>query len=41
MELAGILRALGSNVSLVIRHSLALRNFDQIIQEGLMEEMEV
>lgn len=39
VELAGVLNALGSKVSLVIRHQHFLRTFDQGIQETLDEEM--
>eukprot|EP00007_Cunea_sp_BSH-02190019_P003161 CAMPEP_0174238792 /NCGR_PEP_ID=MMETSP0417-20130205/12534_1 /TAXON_ID=242541 /ORGANISM="Mayorella sp, Strain BSH-02190019" /LENGTH=454 /DNA_ID=CAMNT_0015317677 /DNA_START=70 /DNA_END=1434 /DNA_ORIENTATION=+ len=40
VELAGILNALGSKVSLLIRHDHFLRTFDPIIYETIMEEME-
>jgi len=39
VELAGILNALGSKTSLVIRHKTALRTFDSMIQTNLIEEM--
>jgi len=39
VELAGVLNALGSKVSLVIRHQHFLRTFDQSLQESLDEEM--
>src|SRR3546814_1104231 len=37
--LAGILNALGSKVSMFIRHDQALRTFDAIIRDNLMQEM--
>ena len=37
VELAGILRALGSEVSLFIRQGEVLRSFDRCIREGVME----
>uniref|UniRef100_T1JP73 Glutathione reductase n=1 Tax=Strigamia maritima TaxID=126957 RepID=T1JP73_STRMM len=40
VELAGILHALGSDVSLIIRGEKILRNFDQMISTTLTEEME-
>jgi len=39
VELAGVFRALGSNVTIVIRAPHVLRTFDNTIQEVLMEEM--
>lgn len=39
VELAGLLRALGSEVDLVIRSTEFLRTFDAMLREGLMEEM--
>ncbi len=39
VELAGVLNSLGSEVHLVIRKENALRTFDDIIIEGLDEEM--
>lgn len=39
VELAGILNALGSKVSMLIRHEQVLRNFDAIIRDNLMQEM--
>jgi glutathione reductase (NADPH) len=38
-ELCGILAALGSRTTLVIRHDLILRHFDAMLGEGLMEIM--
>lgn len=40
VELAGILQALGSDTSLVLRKEKALRNFDEILSEALDAEME-
>eukprot|EP01135_Chromosphaera_perkinsii_P003631 Nk52_evm10s250 gene=Nk52_evmTU10s250 len=40
VELAGILRTLGSEVHLVIRHPTLLRTFDSCITQGVMEELE-
>jgi len=40
VELAGMLAALGSEVTLAIRHASALRNFDPMLQERLMESLE-
>lgn len=40
VELAGILKALGSDVSLVIRRDKALRTFDSMLSTTLMEEMQ-
>lgn len=39
MELAGVFKSLGSNVSLVVRHEGVLRNFDPIIGDSLATEM--
>jgi glutathione reductase (NADPH) len=39
VELAGILHALGSSVTLVIRHSEFLRTFDHTLRQTLMDEM--
>jgi glutathione reductase (NADPH) len=39
VELAGLLRAMGSDVALAIRHSAFLRDFDLMLQEKLMEQM--
>jgi glutathione reductase (NADPH) len=39
VELAGILRALGAEVHLLIRHGEFLRSFDASIRAQLMEEM--
>jgi len=40
VELAGMLQAMGSDVSLLIRHQRFLRNFDSIIQENLFSSMQ-
>ena len=40
VELAGMLAALGTEVTLAIRHDRFLRNFDDMLQERLMEEMQ-
>lgn len=39
VELAGMLNAMGSDVTLGIRHASFLREFDLMLQERLMEEM--
>ncbi len=39
VELAGLLRALGSEVDMLVRSSEFLRGFDAMLREGLMEEM--
>ncbi|MFN2309659.1 MAG: glutathione-disulfide reductase [Gammaproteobacteria bacterium] len=39
VELAGVLGALGSDVTLVLRGETLLRGFDALLREGLMEEM--
>ncbi len=39
VELAGVLRSLGSETALVIRRGQALREFDEILREGLMENL--
>lgn len=39
VELAGVLNALGSNVSLLLRKQHLLGNFDAMLRETLMEEM--
>ena len=39
VELAGILNALGSEVSLVVRYHKCLRSFDDMLSDALMEEM--
>lgn len=39
VELAGLLQALGSEVSLLIRRETVLGNFDAMLRETLMEEM--
>lgn len=38
MELAGIFRSLGSDVTLFIRHDSFLRTFDDIIQKAVLDE---
>eukprot|EP00970_Alexandrium_tamarense_P010192 scaffold2048_cov204-Alexandrium_tamarense.AAC.13 len=40
VELAGILQALGSETSLVVRKNSALRQFDEMLSKTLEEEME-
>jgi glutathione reductase (NADPH) len=40
VEMAGILSALGSDVSLVIRYDKVLRTFDSMISDCVTEEME-
>uniref|UniRef100_A0A8C3YJ01 Glutathione reductase, mitochondrial n=1 Tax=Catagonus wagneri TaxID=51154 RepID=A0A8C3YJ01_9CETA len=40
VEIAGILSALGSKTSLMIRHDKVLRNFDSIISSNCTEELE-
>jgi len=39
VEIAGVLNALGSEVSLYLRHQQLLRSFDAMLREGLMEQM--
>jgi len=39
VELAGLLRALGSQVSLILRREQILARFDAMLREGLSEEM--
>ncbi len=39
VELAGMLRALGAEVSLLLRHGEALRGFDALLREALMDAM--
>jgi glutathione reductase (NADPH) len=39
VELAGVLQALGSEVSLLLRKDIFLRSFDAMLRETLMEEM--
>ncbi len=39
VELAGVLKALGSEVTMLIRRDLPLRGFDQLLREVLLEEM--
>ncbi len=38
-ELAGVFHALGTRVTLVIRHDRPLRSFDEMLSRGLMEQM--
>ena len=40
VELAGILRALGSDVTLVIRYNKVLRSFDSMLSDSLMTELQ-
>lgn len=40
VELAGILKILGSSVSLVIRRDRVLRSFDDDLSDTLMKEMD-
>ena len=40
VELAGILRALGSDVTLVIRYDKVLRSFDSMLSDSLMTELQ-
>lgn len=40
VELAGVLRALGSEVSLILRHHLPLRRFEPMLGETLLEIMQ-
>lgn len=40
VELAGMLRGLGSDVTLALRHDSALRSFDADLQSALMEAMQ-
>jgi glutathione reductase (NADPH) len=37
VEIAGVLAALGSKVSLLLRHDAVLRHFDAMLQDGAME----
>ncbi len=39
VELAGVLNALGSDVTMLLRKEHLLRNFDAMLRESLMEEM--
>lgn len=39
VELAGVLNSLGSEVHLILRYGNAIRNFDEMIMNGLDEEM--
>jgi glutathione reductase (NADPH) len=40
VELGGVFRALGSEVTMVCRHASLLRSFDDMLQRGLIEAME-
>jgi glutathione reductase (NADPH) len=40
VELGGVFRALGSEVTMVCRHASLLRSFDEMLQRGLIEAME-
>jgi glutathione reductase (NADPH) len=40
VELAGVFRALGSEVTMVCRHESLLRSFDDMLQRGLVESMQ-
>lgn len=40
MELAGVLHALGSQVSVFVRYDSVLRSFEPMLQEKLMEQMQ-
>jgi glutathione reductase (NADPH) len=40
VELGGVFRALGSEVTMVCRHASLLRSFDEMLQRGLVEAME-
>jgi glutathione reductase (NADPH) len=40
VELAGMMQAMGTDVTLGVRHSAFLRDFDDLLQEKLMEEMQ-
>lgn len=40
VEFAGVLKALGSDVSVMLRHDRVLRSFDHSLSEVLMEEMQ-
>ena len=39
VELAGIMNALGADVTVVVRYHKVLRNFDDTLSDALMEEM--
>ncbi len=39
VELAGILSALGADVSIVVRYHKVIRAFDDMLSDSLMEEM--
>jgi glutathione reductase (NADPH) len=40
VELGGVFRALGSEVTMICRHASLLRSFDEMLQRGLVEAME-
>ena len=40
VELAGILNALGSDVTLVVRYDRVLRSFDRMLSDSLMTELD-
>jgi glutathione reductase (NADPH) len=40
VELGGVFRSLGSEVTMVCRHASLLRSFDEMLQRGLVEAME-
>ena len=40
VEMAGILKSLGSDVTQIIRHDQVLRAFDDVIHEQVTEELE-
>ena len=40
VELAGILNALGSDVTLVVRYDRVLRSFDRMLSDSLMAELD-
>ena len=39
VELAGILNALGSDVTIIVRYHKVIRSFDEMLGDGLMEEL--
>ena len=39
VELAGILKALGSDVTIIVRYNKVLRSFDSMLSDSLMDEM--
>jgi glutathione reductase (NADPH) len=40
VEIAGVLKGLGADVSMLMRHDRPLRTFDHSVAEALNEEME-